>query len=54
MQASKKQADDLAKKSQKNKKQQKAAAKKHTEIFGGDYNVAAEFEDYSNLEDEFM
>jgi hypothetical protein len=47
-------ADDLTKKNTKNNKQKKATAKKHTEVFGGDYDQPAEYEDFSNMEDDFM
>jgi hypothetical protein len=29
-------------------------AKKHADVFGGEYDKAAEYEDYANLEDDFM
>lgn len=54
LQASKKQADDLNKKNAKSKKQQKAEAKKHAEIFGGDYDKPSEYETFANMEDDFM
>lgn len=55
LQTSKKQADDLnASKNQKSKKQQKAQAKKHEQVFGGAYDQPEEYEDYANIEDDFM
>jgi hypothetical protein len=47
-------ADDLSKKNTKDKKKQKATAKKHADVFGGEYDQAAEYEDFSNMEDDFM
>ena len=56
LQATKKQAADIAAKAEKpkNKKAEKAKAKKFKETFGGDYDDVGEYEGYSTIEDDYM